>query len=322
MEKLEKWEEHADLSSQSDENQDDSNNPYSLFKNNTGSKVKKDADRTSIKHRLRSRKRSKSAKIASKNRSDNAESSSDFSETKTPFQPKIKGQIHHLQHKPKGQDQQSQDKYQGKSRIETWQYCSQKCLLGLVRKFTLDGCCPNVSQHWGTDNYHAISMHAFTALVKMQLDKNLDQDCKPLGQQGARGALFKIRLASHGYVFVAKGTIREFVPNLMHEGQVYQHLKHVQGIFIPVLLGNIDLAKRYYLDFEVRIVHMLLMSWGGMTAEEDSKSEAEPSRRNPAHCGRGISSRNRSSRRTYGKRAMESRTKLSHAHRFRTSGIS
>ncbi|MCJ1472398.1 hypothetical protein MMC13_001046 [Lambiella insularis] len=48
----------------------------------------------------------------------------------------------------------------------------------------------------------------------------------------------------------------------MHEGRMYDRLKSIQGKLIPVYLGNIDL-DRPRLDFRVRIIHMLLMSWGG-----------------------------------------------------------
>jgi predicted acylesterase/phospholipase RssA len=36
-----------------------------------------------------------------------------------------------------------------------------------------------------------------------------------------------------------------------------------------VYLGNIDLLEWYNLDLGVRILHMLLMSWGGEAADED-----------------------------------------------------
>jgi hypothetical protein len=81
--------------------------------------------------------------------------------------------------------------------------------------------------------------------------------------------LFKLTLDSHGYTFVAKGTVEAFVRCLKHEGRVYQHLDEVQGELVPVYLGNISLAKPYFLDLGVRIVHMLLMSWAGEEAEKD-----------------------------------------------------
>ncbi|KAL9122915.1 MAG: hypothetical protein Q9187_000527 [Circinaria calcarea] len=148
------------------------------------------------------------------------------------------------------------------------QYCTQECLLGLVRGMVLDKRCPNVMLHSGHTNWHAIDGQEFMRLVRSQLKDDLDNNCEPLGLQGARGALFKLTLASHGYVFVGKGTVRAFVPALSWEGSMYQKLRRLQGTAVPVYLGNIQLAHRYYLDVDVRISHMLLMSWAGAIVEE------------------------------------------------------
>ena len=59
------------------------------------------------------------------------------------------------------------------------------------------------------------------------------------------------------------------MPDLRHEGKVYRQLEDLQGTAIPVCLGDIDLVEWYYLDVGVRILHMLLMSWGGNLAEQD-----------------------------------------------------
>ena len=88
----------------------------------------------------------------------------------------------------------------------------------------------------------------------------MNRDCEPLGKQGARGALFKITLTSHGYTFVSKGTVAVFVPDLQHEGRIYQRLEAMQGEAVPVHLGNINLVRKYDLDLGVRIVYILLMS--------------------------------------------------------------
>lgn len=55
-----------------------------------------------------------------------------------------------------------------------------------------------------------------------------------------------------------------------HEGLVYRHCE-VQRKFapVPVYLGSISLVRLYFLHFEVRIVHMLLISWGGEQAHKD-----------------------------------------------------
>ena len=60
-----------------------------------------------------------------------------------------------------------------------------------------------------------------------------------------------------------------FQAKLKHEGSVYRHLDEVQREIILVYLGNISLVRPYFLDFRVRIVHMLLMSWAGEQARND-----------------------------------------------------
>ena len=97
-------------------------------------------------------------------------------------------------------------------------YCTQTCLLGLTQGDILDRSCPNVLLHrlGGDDIRHAINIEKFGHLVREQLGQNMDQGCEPLGRQGARGALFKMTLASHGYTFVGKGTVPVFVRDLKH----------------------------------------------------------------------------------------------------------
>lgn len=155
-------------------------------------------------------------------------------------------------------------------------YCTQKCLLGIVRRSRLDNNCPNASLHPRVCEKHAIDRSKFLNLVQKQLAKDLDHHCKLLGLQGARGALFKITLASHGYVFVGKGTVQAFVPDLLHEGKIYRRLTKLQGTAVPLYLGNIDLDQWYYLDLGVRILHMLLMSWGCDPADEDEAMKTHP----------------------------------------------
>jgi hypothetical protein len=46
-------------------------------------------------------------------------------------------------------------------------------------------------------------------------------------------------------------------------------LNELQGELVPVYLGNIFLLYLYFLDFRVRIVYMLLMSWAGEQAQKD-----------------------------------------------------
>ena len=146
-------------------------------------------------------------------------------------------------------------------------YCTQKCLLSMLDGSELDRGCPNVSLHPQVgDNRHALNggIGTFASLVKNQLDQDADHDCKPLHRQGGRGSLFKVTLSTHGYTFVAKGTVKAFVTDIRREGRIYQtNLGSLQGYYVPVYLGNIELAQPYYLDTNVRIVHMMLLSWVG-----------------------------------------------------------
>lgn len=149
-------------------------------------------------------------------------------------------------------------------------FCTQQCLLGIAKGTPLDMKCPNVNahrspatSHQAPKSYHTITATEFPQLVTDQLAQSLDVDCEPMDIQGARGALFRITLSSHGYTFVAKGTVYAFVPDLLHEGKIYQHLEKLQGHAVPVYLGNINLVHKYYMTVGVRILHMMLLSWGG-----------------------------------------------------------
>ncbi|KAK3933956.1 hypothetical protein QBC46DRAFT_400895 [Diplogelasinospora grovesii] len=162
---------------------------------------------------------------------------------------------------------------------QTYQYCTQACLLGLKRGWKLDENCPNVSSHrtvaGGTQ--HPITASDLTCLIQEQLQRY--RDCEPLekyGKHGARGTLFKLSLSLYRYTFVGKGTVSENVRYLLHEADVYRRLKALQGKAVPVFLGNIDLVTPYNLTARhayyfagAKIAHMLLMSWVG---EETRKS--------------------------------------------------
>ena len=92
------------------------------------------------------------------------------------------------------------------SDVRQRQYCTQACLLGLVRKRPLDEACPNVTTHraHGAGNYHVLDQKSLAQLMLDQLAHDPDNGCEPLGRQGARGALFRLALESYGYTFVER----------------------------------------------------------------------------------------------------------------------
>ncbi|XWW94443.1 hypothetical protein V2A60_002386 [Cordyceps javanica] len=60
--------------------------------------------------------------------------------------------------------------------------------------------------------------------------------------------------------------MRAFIKDLQHETAVYERLRPLQGVSVPVFLGSIDLRpmnKIYYYDHRVYVVYMWFMSWGG-----------------------------------------------------------
>ncbi|ORY00535.1 hypothetical protein BCR34DRAFT_638078, partial [Clohesyomyces aquaticus] len=99
--------------------------------------------------------------------------------------------------------------------------------------------------------------------IRQQLLSNLDTDCKPVSLSGACGVLFPARLRSRGYTVAAKCTPIDFVPRLQHEAAVYDLLRQIQGIDVPVPLGNVDLATPYYYEGNCELVHMMFLSFGG-----------------------------------------------------------
>ncbi|KAK2122128.1 hypothetical protein NOF04DRAFT_1197167 [Fusarium oxysporum II5] len=157
-------------------------------------------------------------------------------------------------------------------------YCTQKCLLGMVKGGFLDPKCPNVALHCKScapasaraRARHPVNHEEWLRLLWMQLKQSLDDGIRPLGEGGARGVLFQVTLLSHGYTFVSKGTVRAFIQDLEHEAAVYERLKPIQGVHVPVFLGAVDLRsmnKTYYYDHRVYVVHMSFLSWGGCSID-------------------------------------------------------
>ncbi|KAJ5347040.1 uncharacterized protein N7506_000293 [Penicillium brevicompactum] len=140
-------------------------------------------------------------------------------------------------------------------------YCTLKCLRGMVNGGELDQTCPNVLDHGKTR--HVINARVFVKRLQRQLSETVNADCEVLGIHGSRGALLKVTLSSHGYTVPAKCTVPEFVEQFRHEAAVYARLRSIQGLYIPLYLGSIDLAHPYSYDGIAYLKHMMLLSPGG-----------------------------------------------------------
>ena len=107
--------------------------------------------------------------------------------------------------------------------------------------------------------------------MRQQLSKDLDNDCEPVGLHGARGALFKVRLTSHGYT-LAQGAA------------IYKRLRPIQGVHVPVHLGNIDLDRPYFYDGIAEIVHMMFLSFEGRLISRHISADNRPYLINQVEC--------------------------------------
>ena len=152
------------------------------------------------------------------------------------------------------------------------QYCTQKCLHGLVRGLSLDLKCPNAQLHRArsNDGKHPVSSLKFVKLVSQQLNYDPDNRCMPLWKGGLHGSLFAITLEAYGYTFVGKGTTY----SSHFESDVYRKLRYLQGFAVPVYLGDIYLKRNVYcLDPKRIIVHMSLMAYDGVSLETSGRRD-------------------------------------------------
>ncbi|OHE90288.1 hypothetical protein CORC01_14417 [Colletotrichum orchidophilum] len=234
------------------------------------------------------------------NESSDEESRRDVPDTPTPTERRTRGKDLQSQADQGGQgtrrskrilERRSRDGEDGGgSHFKRMPYCTQKCLLGLVGGGVLDSACPNKLLHCEksandrghccsrerADAHHPIDQTEFLRRLREQLKNSLDRGIAPLRRGGARGVLFKVCLRAYGYTFVSKGTVEAFIKDLQHEAAVYERLRTIQGVHVPVFLGSIDLRtinRTYFYDHRVYVVHMTFLSWGGHDLYEIKRVE-------------------------------------------------
>ncbi|KAG5912625.1 hypothetical protein E4U61_000323, partial [Claviceps capensis] len=146
-------------------------------------------------------------------------------------------------------------------------YCTHECVRGLTFGTPLDKNCPNVKDH-GSKH---INRQDFLRLMRDQLDdEKADDNCEPINASGRIGSLFKIRLLSHGYTLVAKAVGIFHGAPLIHEEKMYNHLRDLQGRFIPACPGRITLEGLFRGEAYTFSVfrHFLFLSYAGQPVLE------------------------------------------------------
>ncbi|CCE28268.1 uncharacterized protein CPUR_01742 [Claviceps purpurea 20.1] len=143
-------------------------------------------------------------------------------------------------------------------------YCTHECVRGLTFGGPVDGKCPNAKDH----GRKHIDRQDFLRLMREQLKgKGAHDHCKPINASGHIGHLFKVRLSPHGYTLVAKAVGPLDWRPLIHEEKMYNHLRDLQGRFIPVCPGFVELnglfrCKKYTSSFGC-FGHFLFLSYAG-----------------------------------------------------------
>lgn len=166
---------------------------------------------------------------------------------------------------PRAKRPNKQSSQRPEEEIDSLDYCSQACLLGLRNEGELDDRCPNYERHRCSQstNRHLISLAEFAGALKAQLDQSLDSYITPCGSPDSGGIPLRLSLMPYGYTVVGKGTPMELQNLTRREAEVYHVLRSCQGSAIPVCLGTIDLEMIYFVHPSVCIKQMILLSWAG-----------------------------------------------------------
>lgn len=174
-------------------------------------------------------------------------------------------------------------------------YCTQKCLLGLITRDVLDVNCPNVDLHrTGRNSRHPVDYATWLNLLRRQLKKGMVDGFERLGMRGGTGFIFKVTLLAYGYTFIGKGTIDDHADMLVFEADVYERLRPIQGIHVPVFLGEIDmvdLRDTYVYGLGCRLTYFLFMAWGGRVLVKKRERKNEKYSRGLRHALQAIHKR-------------------------------
>ncbi|KAH8762097.1 hypothetical protein F5883DRAFT_561745 [Diaporthe sp. PMI_573] len=155
-------------------------------------------------------------------------------------------------------------------------YCTQQCLRSLTRPGEQDDReCPNYAEHGRNASQKPITAKKLRRCLRTQLGvkaKDLPSDydwgyCILTSAVG-NAPMLKVRLGISGHVFLAKGFAPSDLKKMHREATFYTRLHHLQGIFVPVCLGTMELQgdevlKHDTCDGELVIAGLLLLGWAG-----------------------------------------------------------
>ncbi|TIA23222.1 hypothetical protein D6C81_03044 [Aureobasidium pullulans] len=143
-----------------------------------------------------------------------------------------------------------------KTNDEREPFCSHDCLLKIVRNEESSiNHCPNHTAHGD----QSLSHDRFLGLLGCQLQGDEPIGLTSLGMSGRTGPDFR-----DWSPFSCK-RLPTRRPRLQNELAAYERLRALQGEFIPVCCGAVDLPKAYNTTESRAVQHLLLLSWAGET---------------------------------------------------------
>lgn len=157
---------------------------------------------------------------------------------------------------------------QQSSRGTTRPYCTMECIHGLMDRGPLDQKCPNARQH-STGTHHQLDVKQLTHRLHDQLTQDRNTGFEILDIRGRTGFMLKASLLSHGYTVTIKATTKEKKHNLQREIRNYKRLRILQGLHIPVYVGDFTPRVPYVYRGEL-MAHMMILSWSGIRVHNSS----------------------------------------------------
>lgn len=150
-------------------------------------------------------------------------------------------------------------------------YCTTACLLAVRRRDRSHPACSNQAEHMR----HSLPISEASQLRQHLKDQFIEDDGRLdykfllLKPGSGLAQPIKIRLRSHGYVLFAKAFQPGDLHTMRREAQIYNRLRSLQGVDVPVCLGTIELPlERSLLCGAVEFTSLLLLSYGGCSVEE------------------------------------------------------
>jgi len=182
----------------------------------------------------------------------------------TPTQPRTGGRVVPSTTKGSGSGAKRRRRRRGKQQeqgqatetdTQSRPFCTQRCLLGLAYGGPMDEHCPNADHHGQAH------------IDQLATDRGPDADPMRIVRRSiyAGHAARSSRCACRATATRSSPRAWKFstVPSLLqHENEVYDRLQPIQGTYVPVCLGHINLVKPYYYDSDV-YTHFMFLSWAG-----------------------------------------------------------